>query len=82
MDKYPLKPNLRFKGNIRYTIRITEFNTNFGIIINRWQPRYYLGCEHSEMGVFLCQFYSSHPFEANSSHHARLVSYSNFYKLY
>ena len=35
MDKYPIKPNLRFKGNIRYTIRITEFNTNFGIIINR-----------------------------------------------
>ncbi len=35
VDKYPLKPNLRFKGDIKYRIRIADFNTSFGILINR-----------------------------------------------
>ena len=35
VDKYPLKPSFRFKGNVKYRIRITDFNTSFGILINR-----------------------------------------------
>ncbi|NLV29019.1 MAG: hypothetical protein GXY57_02525 [Erysipelotrichaceae bacterium] len=35
MKKYPLKPKLIYQTTVSYKVRITTFQTTFGVIINK-----------------------------------------------